>query len=207
MEKHASGHLGRVFRFLTSTELALFLFLGIAVVSIPGTLAKKSVLYSSPYFVGLLAAFGCNLALCTISRFRTIDRAVLVVHVGVLVVLLGCVVKPFGFVATVNTYEKNLVKEFFRWDLDRDVDLGFSVVVRKIHKEFYPMPIKIGIRKNGLRVPIVTVNGQPTNQAVELPLEVKIPADATAVQTNVSPGPKYSAAVSGPSPPSPRISR
>jgi hypothetical protein len=151
MDKHAPGRLGSVLRFLASTELALFLFLGIAVVAIPGTLAEKSPLYSSPYFVSLLAAFGCNLALCTISRFRTIHWAVLVVHVGVLVVLLGSVVKSLGFVATVNAYEKDVVTEFFRWDLERDLDLGFSVVVRKIHKEFYPMPIKIGVRKNGLK--------------------------------------------------------
>lgn len=149
MDKPASGRLGSVFRFLASTQLAIFLFLGIAVVAIPGTLAEKSPLYSSPYFVGLLAALGCNLALCTISRFRTIQLAVLVVHVGVLVVLVGSVVKSLGFVATVNAYEKDVVAEFFRWDLDRDVDLGFSVVVKKIHKEFYPMPIKIGVRKNG----------------------------------------------------------
>jgi len=151
MDKHASGRLGRVFRFLASTELSLFLFLGIAVVAIPGTFAEKSTIYSSPYFVGLLAAFGCNLAFCTISRFRTIDRAVLVVHVGMLLVLLGGIVKSLGLVATVNSYEENVVTEFFRWDLDRDVDLGFSVAVRKIHKEFYPMPIKIGVRKNGLK--------------------------------------------------------
>ena len=151
MDKHASGRIGSAFNFLASKELALFLFLCIAVVSVPGTFTEKSALYSSPYFVGLLAAFGCNLFLCTISRFRAIHWGVLVVHAGVLVVLLGCVVKSFGFVATVNSYERDVVTEFFRWDLDRDVDLGFSVVVTRIHKEFYPMPIKIGVRKNGLK--------------------------------------------------------
>jgi hypothetical protein len=146
---HVSGLFGRIIKYLASTELAVGIFLLIAVIAIPGTLSERSTFYSSPYFTTLLVAFGCNLTLCTIHRFRTIPWPVLVVHVGVLVTLLGCVVKSFGFVATVNTYEDDMAAVFYRWDLEKDIDLGFSVVVKKINREFYPLPIKIGVWKDG----------------------------------------------------------
>lgn len=151
MNVSASGRFSKVYGYLASTELTVLLFLFIAVVAIPGTLTERSAFYSSPMFIALLVAFGCHLSLCTLRRFRSISRPVLMVHVGVLITLLGAVVKTFGFTATVNAYENDTVTEFYRWDLEKDVDLGFRVIVKKINREFYPTPIKVGVRKQGAK--------------------------------------------------------
>lgn len=158
MPGQSKSAFSRVFGFISSTELAVALFLGIAAAAIPGTLSEQRSFYSSPYFIALLGAFGCNLACCTAYRFRSISWPVLVVHAGVIVTLAGCVVKASGFVATVNTYENNPVTSFYRWDLDQDVNLGFSVIVRSINREFYPVPLKIGVRRNGKNENLYTIS-------------------------------------------------
>lgn len=134
-------------KFLASTELAVALFLVISLVAIPGTFSETRTLYSSPPFLLLLGLFGINLILCTWRRFSSISRPVLVLHGGVIVTLLGCVLASFGFVATVNMYEGTTVDQFYRWDKKSDAPLGISLCIKKINLEFYPMPVKIGVLK------------------------------------------------------------
>lgn len=132
-------------KFLASTELAVALFLVISLVAIPGTFSENRTIYSSPLFLVLLALFGTNLILCTVRRFRTISKPVLVLHGGVIITLLGCIFASFGYVATVNLYEGSMVDHVYRWDRQADVPLGVSMVLKKINWEFYPMPVKIGV--------------------------------------------------------------
>lgn len=134
-------------RFLASTELAIALFLVISVVAIPGTVSNNRAIYSSPLFIALLALFGLNLILCTQRRFSSISWPVLVLHSGVLVTLLGCIVASFGYVATVNVYEGTRVDQVYRWDLKADAPLGAVMELKKINFEFHPMPIRIGVLK------------------------------------------------------------
>lgn len=142
-----AGQRKKIVKFLASTELAVGLFLIISLVSIPGTISEDRTTYSSPLFLSLLALFGVNLVLCTQRRFKTISRAVLVLHCGVLLTLLGFIVASFGFVSTVNLYEGTAVDHVFRWDKEADVPLGFDMALKKINREFYPMHVKIGVLK------------------------------------------------------------
>jgi hypothetical protein len=134
-------------KFLASTELAVALFLVISLVAVPGTISDNRTIYSSPLFLSLLGLFGLNLILCTQRRFKSISRAVLVLHGGVIVTLLGCILASFGFVATVNLYEGTTVDHVYRWDREMDAPLGADMTLKKINWEFYPMPVQIGVLK------------------------------------------------------------
>jgi hypothetical protein len=127
--------------------LAIALFLIISLVAIPGTFSENRTIYSSPLFLSLLGLFGINLILCTQRRFSTISKPVLVLHSGVIVTLLGCILASFGFVATVNLYEGTRVDHVYRWDKKLDAPLGVDMVLKKINWEFHPMPVKIGVLK------------------------------------------------------------
>jgi hypothetical protein len=137
----------KVVKFFASTELAVALFLVISLVAIPGTISNNRSIYSSPFFIALLGLFGLNLLLCTQKRFKSISLPVLILHGGVIVTLLGCIVASFGYVATVNLYEGTGVNQVYRWDRKIDVPLGFDMMLKKINWEFHPMPIRIGVLK------------------------------------------------------------
>jgi hypothetical protein len=140
-----SERLEKSIKFLASTELAVALFLVISLVAIPGTISENRTMYSSPPFLLLLSLFGLNLILCTQRRFATISKPVLVLHSGVIITLVGCILASFGFVATVNLYEGTSVDHVYRWDRESDVPLGAEMALKKINWEYYPMPVQIGV--------------------------------------------------------------
>jgi hypothetical protein len=137
--------MNKVVKYFASTELAVTLLLVISLVAIPGTFSENRTIYSSPLFLLLLGLFGINLILCTLRRFKTISRPVLVLHGGIIVTLVGCILATFGFVATVNLYEGTMADHVYRWDLKKDAPLGVDMLLKKINWEFYPMPVKIGV--------------------------------------------------------------
>lgn len=137
----------RVIKFLASTELAVVLFLAISLLAIPGTFSENRAIYASPLFLTLIGAFGLNLLFCTMRRLKTLPKPVLVLHCGVLVTLGGCIVTSYGFVATVNVYEGGTVNQAYRWDIEKDIPLGVDLVVKKINREFRPIPVKVGVLK------------------------------------------------------------
>jgi len=142
--------------WLASTECAVILFLAIAILAIPGTFTKSRAIYSSPPFLALLGCFGLNLLLCTMQRLRSLSKPVLVMHGGVILTLAGCIATSFGYVATVNIYEGSVVDRVYRWDQNRDVPLGMDLAVNKINREFYPMPVKIGVLRGQAKDRLVT---------------------------------------------------
>ena len=137
--------LKRTYRFLSSTELAVVLFLAVAVLAIPGTFTENRTFYAHPVFLSVLGALALNLILCTVRRFRSISVPVLILHLGVVVVCGGVIARASGFVATVNVYEGTMVDMVYRWDLDRDVPLGAELTVKRINREYYPIPVKVGV--------------------------------------------------------------
>lgn len=147
----------KVVAYLASTELAVILFLAISLLAIPGTFSTERTVYSSPLFLSLLGLFGLNLALCSVRRYKSVSRPVLILHVGVLLTLFGCILTSFGFVATVNVYEGTSVDRVYRWDQKRDAPLGVGLAVRKINREFYPMPVKIGVLKGKEKAGLYTL--------------------------------------------------
>lgn len=132
-------------------ELAVVLFLAIALLAIPGTFTESRAIYSHPAFLFLLGGLALNLVLCTLRRFRSLPVAVLILHLGVVVVCGGVIARAFGHVATVNVYEGTSVATVYRWDLEQDVPLGADLTIRRINREYYPIPIKVGVLKGDVK--------------------------------------------------------
>ncbi|SNB47462.1 ResB-like family cytochrome C biogenesis protein [Geobacter sp. DSM 9736] len=152
------GAVKKSYKFLASTELAVVLFLIVSLVAIPGTfLENREVVYKNPFFLVLLALLGLNLVLCTVRRIRTISRPVLILHGGVLLTLVGCILTSFGFVGTVNIYEDTSIDQVYRWDLQRDVPLGMELNVRRVNREYYPVPVKVGVLRGQEKVSLHTL--------------------------------------------------
>ncbi len=100
----------------------------------------------------LLAALGVNLLLCTCRNWRHLSDAVIMLHLGSLLILGGGLLGAAGYIATINIYEGEGSATAYRWDLQRDEALGFRIVVKEIHQDFYPAAVQIGILKNGKKV-------------------------------------------------------
>jgi hypothetical protein len=171
----------RTIRFLASTELAVALFLAVAVLAIPGTFTESRTLYSHPFFLCLMGGLALNLVLCTVRRFRSISVPVLILHLGVLVVCGGVIARAFGYVATVNVYEGTTVDKVYRWDLKRDVPLGAELTIRRINREYYPIPVKVGVLRGEAKEALHTLKTGDsfvagpytvTAEALEFPSEV-----------------------------------
>jgi hypothetical protein len=146
----------KIIKWLSSTELSLILFGLLAAAALPGTLLKSQQgYYHHPLFILLLSAFGLHLVLCTVMRWRSLAPTTLVVHGGVLVVLAGAVLTATGYVATVNIYEGESTKTVYRWDLKKDTPFPQEIRVARIHTDFHPVPLQIGVmagaRKHSLK--------------------------------------------------------
>lgn len=138
----------KIMKWLSSTELSLILFGLLAAAALPGTLLKSQQgYYHHPLFILLLTAFGLHLVLCTVRRWRSLAPTTLVVHGGVLVVLAGGVLTASGYVATINIYEGESSKTVYRWDLKQDAPFPQEIRVARIHADFHPVPLKIGVMK------------------------------------------------------------
>jgi hypothetical protein len=173
--------LKRTGRFLASTELAVALFLAVAVLAIPGTFTESRALYAHPAFLFLLAGLALNLVLCTVRRFRSLSVPVLILHLGVLVVCGGVIARAFGHVATVNIYEGTTVDTVYRWDLKKDAPLGADLTIKRINREFYPVPVKVGVLKGEVKDALHTLKTgdsfaagpyRVTVDSLQLPAEV-----------------------------------
>lgn len=133
-------------KFLGGTRLAFILFGAIVLITIPGTfLDSGRSLYAGLPFKLLLAILGLNLLVCSIQRWKRLQFPVLMLHTGVLVVLSGSLLTSFGSVSTVNIYEGGKAGQVFNWDMKKDVPLGFDLVVEKIHREYRPILVQVGV--------------------------------------------------------------
>jgi hypothetical protein len=139
----------RFSRFIGGTGLAIILFGAIILFVIPGTFGIGRSLYSSMPFKVLLALLVVNLLACTVQRWKRLKWPVLLLHGGVLVVLFGALLTSFGYVATVNIFERGKTEQAYRWDLEQEVPLGFDLAVEKIHREYLPVPVKVGVLRGG----------------------------------------------------------
>ena len=160
------GLKSRIINGLSSTELAIALFGILTIVAIPGTFTESRAIYSSPLFVSLLALMALNLICCSMKRWRSLAGSTLVLHGGVLVTLLGCVITSFGYVATVNVYEGTFVDEAFRWDLKRDAPFHMRLWVKQINRQYYPVPVRVGVLQGNEKYGLFTL---ATGESFELP--------------------------------------
>lgn len=144
-------------RFLASTELAIALFGTICLFAIPGTFGEDRSMYSTPFFKALLVLLCLNLLLCTVRRWKSLSAPVMILHAGVILTLAGCLLTSFGYVATVNVYEGSTVNKVYRWDLHADAPLGMDLAVKRVHREYFPIPVKVGVLKNNEKNALFTL--------------------------------------------------
>lgn len=149
-----------IIRRLSAPELTLLLIGLLIAVIIPGTFGESRTLYRHPLFIALVAVFAVHLLSCTISRWRTLARSTVTIHTGVLTCLVAGLFSSFGYVATVNIYEGGSADAAYRWDLEQDAPLDVRVTLRRINREYYPVPLRVGILKNGGKYALIeTRNG------------------------------------------------
>ncbi len=141
-----------LYRFSGSRELTLILFLNLAVVLILKTLVKTTDIQLGWMGRALFGVLGLNLLLCTVQRINGLSKTVIILHLGTITVMAGAVISAFGYVATVNIYEGTSVDAAYRWDLKRAEPLGFNLMVKEIQIEYYPIPIRVGVRRGPEKV-------------------------------------------------------
>jgi len=141
-----------IYAFLTSREMAIGLFGAISLFALIGTVIEREDFYSNPLFITLIALMGLNLLLCSVRRRKALSWPILILHAGIILTLMGSVVSSFGYVSTVNIYEGTAVDKVYRWDLKKDVSLGMELALKKINMEYYPIPVKVGVLKQGEKV-------------------------------------------------------
>lgn len=139
--------LQKIYQVLASKKLAIALFAGICIVSIPGTFMKERDTYSSLLSAIFLVLMGLNLSLCTFRRRKSLPKTVIIMHVGSILVLAGSLISSFGFVATANITEGTSSDMVYRPDLGKDVPLGMNLSVEKMNTEYYPVPVRVGVLK------------------------------------------------------------
>ncbi|MDA8098705.1 MAG: hypothetical protein M0042_03685 [Nitrospiraceae bacterium] len=147
----------RFIGFLASRQVAITLFLLLSIILVPTTITEQKEISLGWLPRLLFGGMALNLLLCTAQRIRTLARPVLVIHAGVLVVIIGATMTSFGYVETVNVHEGSSTPSAFRWDREADVPLGYDLAVRKIHKEYIPFDIQVGVFENGRRAGLYTV--------------------------------------------------
>lgn len=195
-----------LYRFFTSVRLTITLLLGLAVISIAGTILpveanRFEIFYQTPWFRILLVLLSLNLIACTwktlrrnlddrlrfagllqdqgkltnrISldateevmrarlkssgfRLRSVDGGVVatrgrlgrwgstVVHISLLIILLGGILSEFGFVGTLMLPVGESSSNYFNWDYEVDLPLGFTVQLDDFKIVYYPIDLRIGV--------------------------------------------------------------
>jgi len=138
-----------LYRFLASKELTIALFAALCFFLVISTFTEEDNAVVWTIIGALLALTVLGLSFCTIQRIKTLPIPVIAIHIGMVLTFIGGGLGLTGFVATVNIYEGTLVDKVYRWDLKKDVSLGVDIVVDKLHEEFYPVPVKVGVMKDG----------------------------------------------------------
>lgn len=150
-----TGFPGKAIEYFTSPTVTLGLFAGLVILLIPSTLFPR---YTSLLLIpakGILALIGLSIVTCTLRKLKTLQKSTLLVHLGTLAVLAGGMASSLGYIATVNVYEGTSIDTVFRWDNQEDYPLGFDLRVARINTSFYPVDVKVGVLKNGLKAELV----------------------------------------------------
>jgi hypothetical protein len=139
--------LKRLYQIFISKQLAAGLFAAVCLFSVPWTFTEERYLYSDIIIRVIFGLMGLNLLACTLEKARFLSKPVIIMHIGGLVVLISGVISSFGFLATVNIYEGKMTDKVYRWDLKQDISLGVNLAVKKINAEYYPVPVKVGVKR------------------------------------------------------------
>jgi hypothetical protein len=149
--------VNEIYRKLASKKFALYLFIGLALLLIPKTLLSTPNTFLDGIMQAVLGLLAVNLTFCTFQRFKSLRRATLFIHVGMVLTLIGGLISSFGYVATINIHEGSTTDTVFRWDIEQDIPLGFAVMIKKIRREYYPLPVKVGVLNKGEKAGLFTL--------------------------------------------------
>jgi cytochrome c biogenesis protein ResB len=133
----------RILKIVGSPALTFALILSIAAVSVFGTLIEQKrsleVVYHSPLFILLLAAFGVNLTSCTLLRLRLQLRSLgfLATHIGVLLILVGAVIGGAYGIRGMMQLATDEVSNHFITDRQTLKELPFSIRLNRFSVEYY----------------------------------------------------------------------
>ncbi len=147
----------RIWKFFSSVKLAIWLLAIIAVLSLLGTLIPQNQesafyidkyghsgygalletglidVYSSFWFILLLALFSINLTVCLLNRLSLKLRMLgsILSHVSILIILMGALIGMFfGQKGLIKISEAEEVSSFTAQD-KRQIDMGFSIRLDK----------------------------------------------------------------------------
>ncbi|MBI4826978.1 MAG: ResB-like family cytochrome C biogenesis protein [Nitrospirae bacterium] len=148
---------GRIYGYLSSKELTIILFTVICPILAVASFSESIFPFVWYMIKALLALIILNLFFCTLQRIKTLSRPVLIIHLGVIIVFIGGGISSFGYVATVNIYEGSTVDKVYRWDVKQDVSPGIEITVTKLHEEYYPAPLKVGVLRGGDKFGLFTL--------------------------------------------------
>ncbi len=143
------GLLTKALDFITAPKVVIGVFALLVCFLVPSTLSPKLAQYFLQPAKYILIPLALSLIICTVRKFKTLKRSTLVIHTGVIAVLAGGLVSTLGYVATVNIYEGAFSDTVYNWDVEQDVPLGFNLKIVRINMDFYPVPVKVGVLKNG----------------------------------------------------------
>ena len=146
-----------IYRLLGSKKIALYLFIGLAIVLIPNTILAEPNFYLDIAMRGVIGLLAVNLSFCTVQRFKSLRKATLLIHIGTIITLVGGLISGLGYIATINIHEGSATDTVFRWDVEQDMPLGFDLQIKKIRRQFYPIPVKVGVLNQGEKAGLFTV--------------------------------------------------
>ncbi|MBI5675394.1 MAG: ResB-like family cytochrome C biogenesis protein [Nitrospirae bacterium] len=146
-----------IYDYLLSRSLMMILLPLLCLMLMTTTFTEEAGAVLWNIIRALLALMVINLALCTLRRIKTLSAPALIMHIGVFASFIGGGISAFGFVATVNVYEGDSTENVYRWDLKRDVPLGVEINVKKLNEEYYPVPLKIGVLRDGEKIRLFTL--------------------------------------------------
>jgi hypothetical protein len=155
----------QVYRLFSSKTFALYVFGALIVLLIPRSLlsGKLPALDTSIRFILVLICL--NLIVCAIRRFKSLSRPVLFIHIGCIVTLAGVLISTLGYISTVNIHEGSSTDIAFRWNVEKDVPLGFGLAVNGIHRNYYPINVKVGVLKEDKKHDLFSIK---TGESFEL---------------------------------------
>jgi cytochrome c biogenesis protein len=131
-----------------------------------------------------------------LARRGVIGRwALPVLHLSILVIMVGALAAQLGFVGTMNLYVTHQSDEYFDWDSETDVPLGFTFRLDHFEPQYYPIDLRFATydketrkqlqeftTREGERVDIspglsVSLSGERTYpNSVDLGVEIKLTA-------------------------------
>lgn len=118
----------KIWVFFSSVKLAIWLLSVIAIFALVGTFIPQSNIYSSWWFIFLLAFFSLNLTVCLLNRFSLKNRSLgsFFAHISILIILLGALIGIlFGQKDYLKISKGEEVNSFVL--RGRKIPLGFSI--------------------------------------------------------------------------------